>query len=101
MRNGTLWYKINMSSYTEDINLVICATCGITFGLPAAFMNVRKRTCDGFYCPNGHSNIFSKAARPCNECGTRDKKIKTLEDDIGRLAAKLERAEVPSKASKT
>src|SRR6056297_900165 len=35
-----------------------CARCGITFGVPAKVVRERRRDHQSFYCPHGHGNHF-------------------------------------------
>lgn len=53
---------------------VDCATCGITFCLPANLHARRRRDGADFYCPNGHSNVYRETVD--------QKRIKELEEDI-------------------
>jgi Zn-finger nucleic acid-binding protein len=46
-----------------DLAFVIehCITCGIQFGLPAAFATRLRSNGQTFYCPNGHTMWFGKS----------------------------------------
>jgi ssDNA-binding Zn-finger/Zn-ribbon topoisomerase 1 len=37
-----------------------CGACGILFAAPKSFWAERRRTGAGWYCPNGHSRIFTE-----------------------------------------
>ena len=63
---------------------VDCANCGITFCLTQGLYDRRLKDGKGFYCPNGHSNVY----RPTED----QQRIKALErelagwkDDMGHL----------------
>lgn len=50
-----------MSTYTYTGQLVVqdCISCGITFGVPPWWDNERRRDHERFYCPNGHSQHYT------------------------------------------
>lgn len=58
-----------MSTFTIDtlttLTYEVCATCGITFGAPAHFIQKRREDGKSFYCPNGDNLHFgiTEAAR--------------------------------------
>ena len=45
-----------VKTITEIVRLEvrICGTCGITFGVPETMANARRSEGGGFFCPNGH-----------------------------------------------
>jgi hypothetical protein len=46
---------------TDQIVLVVeeCYLCGIAFGMPSDYKEVRLRKRDTFYCPNGHGQHYT------------------------------------------
>lgn len=44
---------VNLESHT-------CGTCGIPFAAPDYFWSQRKRDGQGYYCPNGHSWVYTE-----------------------------------------
>lgn len=46
--------------YTNDITIIACAWCGLSFGVPADYVRRRRQDGQGFYCPSGHSNVYSE-----------------------------------------
>lgn len=50
----------NRVVYVEtEIHIIKCASCQIDFGIGADFMRRRREDHQGFYCPNGHSNVYN------------------------------------------
>lgn len=64
-----------------------CGTCGIPFAAPDYFWSQRKRDGEGYYCPNGHSWIFTET-----EAARLKKEVDQLRNDLewqkGRVAVK-------------
>ena len=57
-----------------------CITCGIVFWLPAAFKKRKQSDMTTFYCPNGHSMVYS---------GESDRaKIERLKDELAASRAR-------------
>ena len=45
--------------YVDTILLPIyCADCGVLFGLGKEHQRKLRQSCDTFYCPNGHANVY-------------------------------------------
>lgn len=52
------------TTYTETVTLIteICCICGIAFGIPSDLRkHLRADPNKYFYCPNGHSQHYSKS----------------------------------------
>lgn len=49
---------------------IICYKCAIPFGVPSNYRQHLRNTGDTFYCPNGHSQVYSKP------------RIKSLEEQL-------------------
>ena len=56
-----------------------CANCGVPFAVTEDFEERRRKDGKGFYCPNGHSNVFGETEA--------DKVRKELAQAQERLAA--------------
>lgn len=61
-----------------ELEVVECANCHMVFGVPAMTLTRRRKDGKGFYCPNGHSNVYSKSET--------DKLKDELEETKRRLA---------------
>lgn len=50
-----------MATFSESLNfsVVTCAKCGVGFAVPTHYEKQRRSDHLGFWCPNGHSNVFS------------------------------------------
>lgn len=44
----------------QNFVLVECANCCMSFGIPARFDTDRRNDHARFYCPHGHTNIYSQ-----------------------------------------
>lgn len=42
-----------------ELVLVTCGDCGVVFGMPKLLYQQRRRDHAGWWCPNGHSRVFS------------------------------------------
>ena len=49
--------------YAEILTLetIICCSCGIPFAVPSNYKRHLQQTQDGFYCPNGHRQSYTKS----------------------------------------
>lgn len=67
-----------LKSTTTQYYLVSCASCTIRFYLPDLKYDRCKERGEGFYCPNGHSSVFSETeiGRLKKELETEQKKLK-------------------------
>lgn len=67
----------------EEINLVTedCITCGVTFAMPERFKASLQETGKSFYCPAGHSMVYSN---------NKDQQIKDLKDKIEQAEGNVE-----------
>jgi HAMP domain-containing protein len=48
-------------SITTDLTILDCSVCGSLFGLTADLEGRRRKDGANFYCPNGHSQRFTKS----------------------------------------
>ena len=48
-------------TFTETLvmKLIYCANCNIPFAISENHQDRMRETHEGFYCPNGHSNIYN------------------------------------------
>jgi hypothetical protein len=53
-----------MATYVETITFVVedCFTCGVQFGVSAKFNNNCRRDGRTFYCPNGHTMVYTETS---------------------------------------
>jgi Zn finger protein HypA/HybF involved in hydrogenase expression len=42
-----------------ELTTLDCAHCGIVFGISTQLEKRRRKDGEAFYCPNGHSNVFT------------------------------------------
>jgi hypothetical protein len=51
-----------MTYELEDLRLQVkvCPTCGVTYALPERLIDERRNKGGNWYCPNGHSLVFTK-----------------------------------------
>lgn len=60
-----------------------CINCKIVFLVPEGFTAQRREDCKTFYCPNGHSMVYSKEQ-------TEEAKLRRERDRLKQEAARLE-----------
>jgi NMD protein affecting ribosome stability and mRNA decay len=48
-------------TFSSEFYLEYCCNCGIAFAMPTSFCNERRRDLKLFYCPNGHSQLYTKS----------------------------------------
>lgn len=46
-------------TYTTNLYLETCCTCGVPFGIPHELYVSLRKSGNSFYCPNGHSQIYT------------------------------------------
>lgn len=44
--------------FEVELETLQCASCQMTWAIPADFMKIRRRDHAMFYCPAGHSNVY-------------------------------------------
>lgn len=49
----------NDIAFATTIHAIDCASCALTFGISAEFMERRREDHRSFYCPNGHSLSYN------------------------------------------
>lgn len=65
----------------------VCGNCGIPYAAPDYFWRERQKDGQSFYCPNGHSRVFSET-----EAQKLQKEVVRLKGEVewqrGRVSAK-------------
>lgn len=55
---------LNKEAFRYDtyvtMETIICYKCAIPFGVPSYYRQHLRNTGESFYCPNGHSQVYSK-----------------------------------------
>jgi len=46
---------LSRHSINEEMETIMCPSCGINFGLPATYYHYRSMSGKATHCPNGHS----------------------------------------------
>lgn len=62
-----------MSTVIVELLGVTCANCGVVFGLMDSHILKLRESGNGFYCPNGHSNVYRNS---------KDEQIKKLKKEL-------------------
>lgn len=47
-------------TYIGTLNVKVCPNCGVRYGLESAFDDRKSREGGSWYCPNGHSIVYSE-----------------------------------------
>jgi predicted RNA-binding Zn-ribbon protein involved in translation (DUF1610 family) len=63
---------------TIVLETLTCSSCGITFALPARFIQERREHGTSFFCPNGHERVF------------RDPEVKVLQKKLEQAQRQTE-----------
>ena len=74
-------------THAEDTTLEVrvCPSCGVTYGIPARLTESHKENGSKWYCPNGHSISFTRSA--ADEARAEAAKLrKKLEDEKANAA---------------
>lgn len=91
---------------TVQMTDMTCGECGIQFAVPESWRAEKQRTGNGWFCPNGHSRVYSesdeKKARNALE-EERKRHVSTLarlnEAEAAERKAKAEIKRMKSRAS--
>lgn len=70
------------------LETMTCGECGIVFAAPASFWRERREEHRGWYCPNGHSRIFTET-----EADRLRQALAANERELARRIAQLDQAE--------
>ena len=90
--------------YTETLYVQNCITCGVPFGLPQSLDTALRNSHKSFFCPNGHSQVYtaeSEEEKLRKQLAERDRLLQvrnTQLDDARKLADTLERSNRAVKA---
>lgn len=80
----------------QDVTILDCANCGITFGITSSFEQRRREDHKGFYCPNGHSNVYKGES----ETEKLRRRLDFARDNAARIAAERDQAKQDAKVQK-
>ena len=81
-----------LKSITHTLNLIVkeCPVCCVVYAMPESLNTECQRTGRDFYCPNGHSLIFTT---------TENQKLKRQIQDLEtQLSAKAQQARIEAEA---
>lgn len=84
------------ASYRQELYILPCCICGITFAMPAAYESRRRDDHQQFHCPNGHpQGFFLEKSKPelKAEVERLSKEVAELKTANIRLQAALDQAE--------
>lgn len=76
-----------MFNVTVEMTTICCATCGITFSVPAGLFRIRQDAEESIYCPSGHESYWEKADAEDSA------RIKDLKKDLVLAVHRAEQAE--------
>lgn len=65
-------------SDNPEYEFIVCANCGVQFGMPTILISSRRKDGESIFCPNGHSLSFGD--------GENEKLRQELEYINGRLS---------------
>lgn len=74
--------KIQTQPYAGQLVLVTCCTCGVPFGLDRRHWEDRQGDGKSFYCPNGHSQYFTRREKLEKELRNAQHEIKLAKEDV-------------------
>jgi hypothetical protein len=70
---------------SEKLTTEACASCGVLFAMPAAFVDKRRETGHTFYCPNGHSLVFASQVKKLEaELDAERTRVERLRQEVDR-----------------
>lgn len=78
----------------SDLEVEICASCGVLFAAPSHLLDSRRHSGESFYCPNGHSLSFDGNRKRL------ERRAREADERAARLAAQLDQAEAGRRAQK-
>lgn len=90
-------YRGTITSYSTNMVAEICCSCGIPFMISVNYQQLLKRTHQGFYCPNGHSQWYSGK----NEADKLKDELRQKENELAQtVTAKIQIENQLDKANK-
>lgn len=78
---------------TLALNAYDCAECGVVFAVTAEFDQRRRASGNAFYCPNGHTLVYSGRTLPTVEVELKEAKARQRQAE---LTAQFEREQAES-----
>ena len=69
------------------LEVIVCASCGMPFGVPECFLDERKSDHIGFCCPSGHDLSFHEET----EADKLRKRLDSQIKEVVKLKKKLEK----------
>ena len=79
-------------TYTNNLIVVECCTCGMDFAMPTGFDRRRHDDHDWFYCPAGHKQHYtgpSDAERAKQRAERLERQLANREEDVRAARASL------------
>ena len=73
---------------------ITCSECGITFGVPDAWIRDKRDNGNAFYCPNGHPRVFRKSTADTlrEELSAERQRKARMQDELRAAQDSLRRA---------
>lgn len=91
---------VNRIVYTETkIHILECATCQIDFGIGADFMRRRRDDHAGFYCPNGHTNVYNRPSGSEERATLAEKELEAARSLAQRESRRRQQAEADARTA--
>lgn len=84
------------------LETIRCGECGIEWGVPDWWIAERRRTHEGFYCPNGHCRAYkAKSVEEQQRARAEEAERRLNMERNRRLAAEAEQERVAKKLRRT
>lgn len=74
--------RTDLMTETQPLVLVDCASCALQFAVPESWDRNRRRTGNGFWCPNGHELTYgdSEAKKLKQQLKMKDAQLTAVRD---------------------
>lgn len=86
-----------------ELEVHICGTCGVTWGLTTEFITARRNDHKGWVCPNGHSWVFhgpTEEQKLRNRLAERERALTATQDLLNAKSAEAEHAKAQARGYK-
>ena len=87
--------------FDQNLRLINCCICAVTFGLPEPLITCFKNTKTAFFCPFGHQQQYQVSTREDleNALQKERKNNEDLRQQVIKLRARLDQAEAKQENS--
>jgi hypothetical protein len=84
----------------NELATKVCPTCGVLYAAPTRLFDARDEDGECWYCPNGHSVVFTTPKGKRDEQARLERQLQREREHSARMAAQRDQAQADARAQK-